>query len=1065
MSKFSRRAAAVLTSIALASFSVVHSQSPGSGFAGLSLRDNPAWIAADGVVTLEAPPSRENPLLTRASLADSITAFEYRAPRGAGAKAYFQGRYAIELPGTGEWQSVAVRFRAPRMDAGFNKIANALMLEVRIGDEVRRNVVFEKPSEDARWDGEDFRGPIVFYVQQGPFSLRNMSFEPADFDPITVPSVSGGETNEKELVDSVAIGKELFHSVGCEACHLVAKDAAGVSSGPNLFGLMRPEARSREIVEGEGHRFQVKANRDYLFSSIRSPADQLAVAEDGPTRGEAYLPVMPAFAREILTDKQIDALGDYLATLNEPRDRGPVTRLVDQAPSAPYDPMTDSLQWLVSDEVRLQRGPLVGTSGRSIHVGNPNGIHYSFDPRLLAVVKIWQGGFLDMSGELVNRGNRGLALGHDSRDISFGEREYLLAPLNAAGKPVDFSFKEAKFGDFATFKAELESKEDQLAKIAAQDAQFLGYSRDSRDKLAAPVFRYRVGKNVIETSTTISDKGDLAIRIRGKLPAAQSFALNPLLLEGATVSGGTLAGERWTLPAGNTDATLRASIAVAANAWKPPASNYSHKRAPLSKAPATATLPKGYSIENYYPPKDNYGRDQLFEALGLSLAKDGTVVVASRTAGIWRIVNGEWRLFAEGLFDSLGVVVEDGKGLTVVAGQKAELTRISDTNGDGVADRYDTLSDAHSYHANYHSYMHGPVRAPDGSYYFALNLVHDGSGSAYTAGGNVMGTWGGFNGWTIRVKPDGTSELFAKGLRSPASVGAGPDGRVWYADNQGDFVGTSKLFVLKKDGFYGHPAGLVDLPGMTPSSPEIAYDKWADTREKAVVLFPHNRVANSPGNPAWVTTKKFGPFAGQMLIGDQTQSNLLRVVTQKVGNQEQGSVMPFFEGLESGVMRPLFLPDGSLLLGQTGRGWQAKGGKVASLQHVRWDGKTVAPAVTAMLATPKGFKLQFTQPLGNGVSVELLKSALSIESWTYRDAPDYGSPELDLRKDTIASIAIAPDRRSVEMALASTDVPANVHPRQLARVYHAKLASQTLFDANAPAELNAYYTLYAFPEK
>ena len=48
------------------------------------------------------------------------------------------------------------------------------------------------------------------------------------------------------------------------------------------------------------------------------------------------------------------------------------------------------------------------------------------------------------------------------------------------------------------------------------------------------------------------------------------------------------------------------------------------------------------------------------------------------------------------------------------------------------------------------------------SYYFALNLVHDGSGSAYTAGGNVMGTWGGFNGWAIRVMPDGKFELFAQ---------------------------------------------------------------------------------------------------------------------------------------------------------------------------------------------------------------------------------------------------------------------------------------------------------------
>ncbi len=1057
MLKFSHRVAAVLTSFALASFTLAQ-----GGGSISALRDSPAWKTADGVVTYDAAPSRDNALYTRGSFGDSITSFEFRAPKGAGAKAYFQGRYAVELAGTGDWQSVAVRFRAPRMDAGYNKVANALMLDLRVGNDARRNVVFDKPSEGARWDGEDFRGPIVFFVDQGPFSLRNVSHEAADFDALTVPTVSGGETNEKELIDSVAIGKDLFHSVGCEACHLVTADATGVSSGPNLFGLMRPEARPREVAEAEGHRFQVKANRDYLFRSIREPADQLAVAESGPTRGQPYLPVMPAFTREILTDKQIDALADYLATLNEPGNRGPATRLVDQAPSAPYDPMADNLQWLVGDEVRLQRGPLVGTSGRSVHVGNPNGIHYSFDPRLLAVVKIWQGGFLDMSGELVNRGNRGLALGHDSRDISFGDHEFLLAPLNAAGNPVDFSFKEGKFGDFATFKAELDGKEDQLAKIAAQDAQFLGYSRDSRDKLAAPVFRYRVGKNVIETSTTISDRGELVIRIGGKLAAPQSFALNPLLLKGATVSGGNLAGDQWTVPAGNGNATLRASIAVAANAWKPPASTYSFKRAPLSKAPATANLPKGYSIENYYPPKDNYGRDQLFEALGLSLAKDGTIVVASRTAGIWRIVDGEWRLFAEGLFDSLGVVVEDGKGLTVVAGQKAELTRISDTNGDGIADKYDTLFDAHSFHANYHSYMHGPVRAADGSYYFALNLVHDGTGSAYTAGGNVMGTWGGFNGWTIRVKPDGTFELFAKGLRSPASVGAGPDGRVWYADNQGDFVGSSKLFVLKKDAFYGHPAGLVDLPGMTPASPEIAYDRWADSREKAVVLFPHNRVANSPGNPVWVTTKKFGPFAGQMLIGDQTQSNLLRVVTQKVGNQEQGSVMPFFDGLESGVMRPLILADGSLLLGQTGRGWQAKGGKVASLQHVRWDGKTVAPAVVAMFATPKGFRLEFTQPLGKGVSDELLKAALSVESWTYRDAPDYGSPELDLRKDAISSLNIAADRRSVDIALASTDVP-KVHPRQTARVYHAKLASQTMFDADAPAELNAYYTLYAFP--
>jgi hypothetical protein len=420
-------------------------------------------------------------------------------------------------------------------------------------------------------------------------------------------------------------------------------------------------------------------------------------------------------------------------------------------------------------------------------------------------------------------------------------------------------------------------------------------------------------------------------------------------------------------------------------------------------------------------------------------------------------------LFAEGLFDSLGVVAEDAKGLVVVAGQKAELTRIADTNGDGIADKYDTLFDAHSYHANYHTYMHGPVRAKDGAYYFALNLAH--GGDIYTGGGTTMGTYGGFNGWAIRVEPNGKFQLFSHGLRSPASVGAGPDGRVWYADNQGDFVGTSKLFELRKDKFYGHPAGLVDLPGMTPDSPQIKYDAVVDSREKAIVLFPHNKVANSPGNPTWDDTRgKFGAFAGQMIIGDQTQSNLLRVTTQKVGDQEQGAVMPFFEGLESGVMRPVFLRDGSLLLGQTGRGWQAKGGKVASLQHVRWDGKTVVPDIKTVVATPEGFRIEFTQPLGKGVSPEILKSALVMESWTYRDAPDYGSPELGTRAEVFTATAVSADRKSLNVTLATREIP-NLHPRQIARVYHVKLASGTLFDANAPAELHAYYSLYAFPLK
>jgi hypothetical protein len=303
----------------------------------------------------------------------------------------------------------------------------------------------------------------------------------------------------------------------------------------------------------------------------------------------------------------------------------------------------------------------------------------------------------------------------------------------------------------------------------------------------------------------------------------------------------------------------------------------------------------------------------------------------------------------------------------------------------------------------------------------------------------------------------------ANGLRSPAGLGTGPDNRLWYSDNQGEYMGTSKIFVIEKDKFYGHPSGLVDLPGMTPDSPDIAWDKVQNKRTNAVILLPHNRVANSPGNPAWDTTKgKFGAFAGQMLMGDQTQSNLLRIAFQTVDGVEQGSVMPFIDGLESGVMRPLFLKDGSLLLGQTGRGWQAKGGHVASLQRIVWDGKTIAPAITQMLATPSGFAIELTQAVAANIDAEQLKSLLTIESWVYRDAPDYGSDELGLQRDAIKSVALSEDRKTIRIDLASL-AQAKIHPQQTARVYHAQLKTKTLFTGNAPEKMDAYYTLYKFP--
>ena len=91
-----------------------------------------------------------------------------------------------------------------------------------------------------------------------------------------------------------------------------------------------------------------------------------------------------------------------------------------------------------------------------------------------------------------------------------------------------------------------------------------------------------------------------------------------------------------------------------------------------------------------------------------------------------------------------------------------------------------------------------------------------------------------------------------------------------------------------------------------------------------------------------------------------------------------------------------------------------------------------------------------------------LRRALTLESWTYRDAPDYGCDELGLRSEQMSSLTLSADRKTISITLASL-AQDKVHSQQTGRVYHAKLAAKTLFDANAPEQLDAYYTLHRFP--
>ena len=87
-------------------------------------------------------------------------------------------------------------------------------------------------------------------------------------------------------------------------------------------------------------------------------------------------------------------------------------------------------------------------------------------------------------------------------------------------------------------------------------------------------------------------------------------------------------------------------------------------------------------------------------------------------------------------------------------------------------------------------------------------------------------------------------------------------------------------------------------------------------RETAAILFPHGLMSNSPSQPLADSTKgKFGPYAGQLLVGEMNKGRIMRVILDKVGDKLQGACLPFFDGngLSTGNNRLAFSQDGKTL--------------------------------------------------------------------------------------------------------------------------------------------------------
>ncbi len=380
---------------------------------------------------------------------------------------------------------------------------------------------------------------------------------------------------------------------------------------------------------------------------------------------------------------------------------------------------------------------------------------------------------------------------------------------------------------------------------------------------------------------------------------------------------------------------------------------------------------------------------------GIDFKKDGRMVVSTwdETGSLW-IVSGHetgdttkmtHKRIAFGLAEPLGVKVV---GDTIYVMQKQEITRLIDTNGDDIIDEYQTLCDDWLVSANFHEFGFG-LAYKDGYFYATL-------ATAINPGGASTQPQIQDRGKVLKInKNTGAMTFVASGLRTPNGIGVGYKGEIFVADNQGDWLPACKIVHVREGAWFGSRS--VDPIGTK--------DKVEDL---PVVWLPQDEIGNSPSTPLALD---LGPYKGQMIHGEVTHGGVKRVFVEEINGKLQGCVFRWIQGLEAGVNRIAFGPDGSLYTGGIGNGgnWGQTGKLWYGLQRLKYNNKSTFEML-AVRARTNGIEIEFTEPLGYEADNEAL---YEIKQWSYKPTIEYGGPKIGEMALPVKSATVSDDRMRV----------------------------------------------------
>jgi hypothetical protein len=425
---------------------------------------------------------------------------------------------------------------------------------------------------------------------------------------------------------------------------------------------------------------------------------------------------------------------------------------------------------------------------------------------------------------------------------------------------------------------------------------------------------------------------------------------------------------------------------------------------------------------------------------------DGDVWIVSGIEG--DLQNLQWKRFATGLHEPLGLKIVDGKIYTVGDNQ---ITRFHDLNNDGEADFLENFNHDWDATEGFHAFCFDLQTDPQGNFYFSM-------GCPVRAGGAGFERLGRHHGCVLKVSPSGGElSIFASGFRAPNGIGVGPNGEVTTGDNEGSFVPTAPLNWVKPGSFNGvvdSYKGDRKLKSSAIEGYEIPYSDWGEYRRsfmnrpgfqhfpeespKPLVWMSKKRgVDNSGGGQVWVTSDKWGPLQDQLLHMSYGQSKLYVVLKEEKNGQMQGGVSRIPIELSSSAMRARINPSDGQLYVSGLKGWQTNAKGNGGLDRIRYTGKPVH-LPSSLRVKKDRIEVGFYEPLSTVEANDLSK--FKFGAWDLKWTSNYGSPEIPLDDLKLEKVELLEDGKTVAL-----HVP-NLHPAHMVQIdYELKSASGQAF--------------------